>query len=1480
MGVYGNHGSSPNPTVQVYHNTINIEGTVSSGSLPTFGIARTDFGATARVVTYDIKNNLVTNTRSGGSGAHYAIANNYGVAAPSTSGWAAGASNYNVLNANAGTVGWWGANQTLASWQATASCDGSSYSGIAVTYSNSVSDLHLNMGTTPNYLESGGTGTAVTGINIDIDNQTRPGPVGSVNGGGIFPDIGADEFDGVFIDIVAPIISYTPLGIACNSGNRTFSVSFTDLSGVPTTGSLVPRVYYKKNSGSYFSSPGVLASGSATSGVWNFTINSTTMGGLSSGDNVSYFVIAQDIASTVNIGAIPASGLLASNVLTVSSTPTAPYTYSVIIGVSPTVTPSSFSLCVGNSQTLTATGPNFTGTMSVGTNVQQNSATTFPAPYSRYYGGQRYQFIVQASELSTAGFGANSTITSIAFPVASFGANWGVSAFDIQNYIISVGATTLTSLSAFQTGLTQVFGPVNYSPTVGYNNIHAFSTPFVWNGTDNLVIETAFSNSVSGTSADAVIQYTTGASAGSSIIYRADNVSAATIYTTTTISLTYASRVDFKLFGTTSGVFSWSPSNDLSSSSGTLVTSTPTVSKTYTLSLYNGVCTTTSSAVANVVIGPTLSLAGTGTICSGNVATLSVSGASSYSWSTGSTSANISTTPSVTTTYSVTGTTSGCTSTALTTVSVNPSPIVNIAGTSALCTGQSASLIASGASSYSWNTGATTNSITTSPTITTTYSVTGTDPNGCSSTTAQLVSVAASLSVTITGPSSICVGQTATLTGNGGATYTWNTGATSSSLALTPSVTTTYSIIGSSGTCSNTNVKTVTVNPTPTVSVSGSLSLCAGQTVTLTASGANTYSWSNGATNATAALSPTLPTSYTITGTNTLGCSNATNIIVMANPLPNIGITQSAGTVCVNTPITFTASGANTYTWSNAANTNTTSFTPTASSVYTVNATSLAGCVNSKTVSVGTFALPVFVISPASPSVCLSNTITLFASGANTYTWNNTIFSNSAAFSPTANTVYTLSGTSINNCVSSTTVGVATFSLPVVAISPSVQTVCVLSPVSFTASGASTYTWNNSTTLLSSTVSLIPSASAIYSVTGTDSFGCTGSATVSVTGLPLPNISITPSLTTVCALSPVNFTASGAQTYSWSTGASGSMAAVSPSALATYSVVGTDSNNCTSSAQAVILTNTLPVIGLSPVNATVCSLSPVSFTASGAVSYTWSGGSNGSTVTLAPASNTVYTVSGTDLNNGCVGTTTFAVNTNSLPVIAIAASAASVCPGSTATFTASGANSFTWTVVNSTGSVVSITPSANAVYTVSGTDNFGCVGTKTVSLDLFNLPTISVTPQTSTICLNEVATFSVAGANTFTWQPGAGTGTTFTASPIVLSQYTVTGTDGNNCDNSAVVTLFVNSCTGLSETADNNALIRLFPNPTNGVITAKFDYEGVKEILIIDETGKAIEIRTTEQRSEVFDLTKYAKGIYLVRVQSKSATGYFRISVQ
>lgn len=198
----------------------------------------------------------------------------------------------------------------------------------------------------------------------------------------------------------------------------------------------------------------------------------------------------------------------------------------------------------------------------------------------------------------------------------------------------------------------------------------------------------------------------------------------------------------------------------------------------------------------------------------------------------------------------------------------------------------------------------------------------------------------------------VCASNTITLTSNSGATsYTWSGGVTNG-VAFTPTVTNTYSVTAiGAGICSNTATITVTVNPTPTLTASTSNSIiCSGQTVTLTASGANTYTWNTtGNTNAIS-VTPTVTTSFTVLGANTYGCLNTAIVSQSVNALPNIMVTSSNSLLCTGETSTLTAIGANTYTWSTTVNGNNIAISPTVTSSYSVTGTDVNGCLNTSTI--------------------------------------------------------------------------------------------------------------------------------------------------------------------------------------------------------------------------------------------------------------------------------------------------------------------------------------------------------------------------------------------------------------------------------------------------------------------------------------------------------------------------------------------------
>lgn len=204
---------------------------------------------------------------------------------------------------------------------------------------------------------------------------------------------------------------------------------------------------------------------------------------------------------------------------------------------------------------------------------------------------------------------------------------------------------------------------------------------------------------------------------------------------------------------------------------------------------------------------------------------------------------------------------------------------------------------------------------------------------------------------TSSGNYSICPGQSLTLLGIGANSYTWSNGSNSSSIIVSPQVTSNFTLsgyIGCAGSTSQT-VATVFVKDPPVMSISGTSSVCARDAATLTASGADSYLWSNGSQASSITFTPLTTTIYTVTGTNAIsGCTASLAYQVNVSPSPTLSLAGPT-IVCVGAPVNYSASGANTYTWSMGMNGASVSFTPVSTSYYTVSATSLMGCKTSTT---------------------------------------------------------------------------------------------------------------------------------------------------------------------------------------------------------------------------------------------------------------------------------------------------------------------------------------------------------------------------------------------------------------------------------------------------------------------------------------------------------------------------------------------------
>lgn len=308
IGIWNGFNASQH---NVFHNSINIEGIVTAGSLPSFCFLRGDNSAASAITTpVNILNNILNNARTGGTGNHFAIGNNYGNGTSSSTGWTSTSSNHNVLNcSNPSNLGYWSGSKDFQNWKLSSLGDQLSLTNQSLPFVNSAGgDLHLNFGLSPTSLESGGTSTTVI---IDFDSQPRPGPAGSVNGGAVASDIGADEFDGVQNDVFGPQLAYTTLvNSNCLTGRTLRGVTAIDNNGINFLAGTKPRLYYKltTNANTYNDNTNatdgwkyVETSSVSTPLIFTFDYN-LLFGGVTLGNIIQYFVVAQDNFSTPNVG--------------------------------------------------------------------------------------------------------------------------------------------------------------------------------------------------------------------------------------------------------------------------------------------------------------------------------------------------------------------------------------------------------------------------------------------------------------------------------------------------------------------------------------------------------------------------------------------------------------------------------------------------------------------------------------------------------------------------------------------------------------------------------------------------------------------------------------------------------------------------------------------------------------------------------------------------------------------------------------------------------------------------------------------------------------------------------------------------------------------------------------------------------------------------------------------------------------------------
>ncbi|MGZ4042940.1 MAG: T9SS type B sorting domain-containing protein [Bacteroidia bacterium] len=644
-------------------------------------------------------------------------------------------------------------------------------------------------------------------------------------------------------------------------------------------------------------------------------------------------------------------------------------------------------------------------------------------------------------------------------------------------------------------------------------------------------------------------------------------------------------------------------------------------------------------AIDNISVIPFQAVAitaGSGTtFCQGDSVTLTASGGSSYTWSTGAATNSI--TVSTAGTYTVTST-NVCESTQATqliTVNPLPAPLITAGSGTTFCQGDSVTLTASGGSSYVWSTGAVTNSINVSTTGT--YTVTAT--NACGSVTAtQAVTANPLPSAIITAGSGtvFCQGDSVTLTASGGSSYVWNTGAVTNSINVLTAGT--YTVTSTNSCGSATATQAVTVNPLPSATInSTSTTVCSGSSLLLWSTGIGNFLWSNGVNNDSTTIST--GGMYFVTSANSCGSVNDT-ISILSLPLPSPAIAASGSTtICAGDSVVLTASGGSTYLWSTGASSP--AITVSAAGTYTVTATNSCGSL-SATTTINVNTLPSAIVNSVDTTVCSGSSLLLWATGTGPFLWSTGESTDSIHVSTGGNYILTATST----CgTAKDSITITQQLLPVASITPAGSTtICSGSSVILNGSGGSSYLWQPSG---STGNSISATTAGTYTLTASNNCG-SNATTINISVINAPVASITPGgSTTICAGDNITLSANGGGTYLWSTGSTANSITVSNQG--TYWVIA--GNTCgTDSATTNVAIDSVTALFTSTVTSGVFPL-PVNFTnnsSSNAVTYFWSFGDGNSSSVYSPANTFqnpgTYPVTLTVTNsNGCSDTYTMQI---------------------------------------------------------------------------------------------------------------------------------------------------------------------------------------------------------------------------------------------
>lgn len=775
---------------------------------------------------------------------------------------------------------------------------------------------------------------------------------------------------------------------------------------------------------------------------------------------------------------------------------------------------------------------------------------------------------------------------------------------------------------------------------------------------------------------------------------------------------------------------------------------TPSATTTYTVTgTSSGGCSGTDNVTVTVKPLPTISAGPDQTICAGQSVILAGSGGTTYSWSN-SVQNGLAFFPTATQTYTVTGTGSnGCTNTDQVQVTVNSTPNVNAGNDISVCAGQSVTLTATGATNLTW-TGGIQNTTPFTPTTTNTYIVTGNNSSGCSDKDTVVVTVLPIPIINAGNDTSVCSGTNVLLSASGGVSYQWDNSVPNGTSVLVTQ-TSTFTVTGmSSNNCSATDSKIVTLLPGVSVFAGNDTTICRGSSIVLNGTGSGTLSWNNNLVNGSTQFPVTTTTYQLSSPAQGSQCAGYDEVIITVRNNPTVQATDQSA--CEGDTVIFSASGAQSYEWTNGI-LNGISFIAQNSLTPQVIGTDNFGCKDTVIVNLLVNPLPNVNAGP-DQSICPGNSVTLTATGANNYSWTNSI-QNGIAFSPTQSNLYIVTGTTNLGCSNKDTVQVLVQQGQLAINAGNDQTVCEGAMVVLNATGASTYTWDHT---IQNGVPFSVSQTDVYTVTGYDANGCFGTDQLTIYVNSYPSFQLASSNPTQCSFADGQIQILGlnaGQNYLVSYNNSVPTNQTIPSngtlifsnlSPGNYSIFSVNSNGCITIDSTLIqlIPPSSPSLNAG-IDQTICFGDSIQLQAqaSAGSTVTWNNGSTNYDY-IAPAVGTYSWIAEATMN-GCSSIDTILIQVRPIPNV-FAGNDLTICEGETVLLTGSGGTTYNWSNPVTNG-VAFLPPVGTNYYSVTSSNSYGCFDSDTIQIIVKANPLLSIVPSTNFGCLPFNQTFYTTG---------------------------------------------------------------------------------------------------------------------------------------